>query len=95
MAGRQQRPHFSVRRDEVARQGLLPSATGIHRRRVSPTMSEMMSLVSETKMGEMMRFKGAHVERDAILTGVPWSVVSSLGSRQTEEVMQERGVHGC
>jgi hypothetical protein len=55
----------------------------------------MMSRVSEPKMGEMMRFKGAHVERDAIQTGVPWYVVYPLGARQTEAIRQERGVHGC
>ena len=37
-------------------------------------------------------FKGAHVEKDIILTCVRWYVVYPLSYRQLEEMMQERGV---
>lgn len=55
----------------------------------------------------MISFKGAHFEKDIILTCVRWYVTYPLSYRQLEELMQERGVsvdhagvsadrlHGC
>jgi len=40
----------------------------------------------------MISFKGAHFEKDIILTCVRWYVASPLSYRQLEELMQERGV---
>jgi transposase-like protein len=40
----------------------------------------------------MVSFKGAHFEKDLILTCVRWYVVYPLSYRQLEEMMQERGV---
>jgi putative transposase len=40
----------------------------------------------------MVRFKGAHFERDMILTCVRWYLAYPLSYRQLEEMMQERGV---
>jgi putative transposase len=40
----------------------------------------------------MISFKGAHFEKDIILTCVRWSVAYPLSYRQLEELMQERGV---
>jgi transposase-like protein len=40
----------------------------------------------------MITFKGAHFERDIILTCVRWYVAYPLSSRQLEELMQERGM---
>jgi putative transposase len=37
-------------------------------------------------------FKGAHFERDIILTCVRWYLAYPLSYRQLEELMQERGV---
>jgi len=43
--------------------------------------------------GEIMRsLKGAHVEKDIILTCVWWYLAYPLSDRQLEELMQERGV---
>jgi putative transposase len=40
----------------------------------------------------MINFKGAHFEKDIILTCVRWYVAYPLSYRQLEELMQERGV---
>jgi transposase-like protein len=40
----------------------------------------------------MVSFKGAHFEKDMILTCVRWYVAYPLSYRQLEELMQERGV---
>ncbi len=40
----------------------------------------------------MISFKGAHFEKDIILTCVRWYVAYPLSSRQLEELMHERGV---
>jgi putative transposase len=40
----------------------------------------------------MVSFKGAHFERDIILTFVRWYLAYPLSYRQLEELMQERGV---
>jgi putative transposase len=40
----------------------------------------------------MLDFKGAHFERDIILTCVRWYLAYPLSYRQLEEMMQERGV---
>jgi len=40
----------------------------------------------------MVSFKGAHFERDIILTCVRWYLAYPLSYRQLEEMMQERGV---
>jgi putative transposase len=40
----------------------------------------------------MVSFKGAHLERDIILTCVRWYLAYPLSYRQLEELMQERGV---
>jgi putative transposase len=40
----------------------------------------------------MISFKGAHFEKDILLTCVRWYVAYQLSYRQLEEVMQERGV---
>jgi putative transposase len=40
----------------------------------------------------MVSFKGAHFEKDIILTCVRWYVAYPLSYRQLEELMQERGV---
>jgi putative transposase len=40
----------------------------------------------------MISFKGAHFERDIILTCVRWYVAYPLSYRQLEELMQERGI---
>jgi transposase-like protein len=40
----------------------------------------------------MVRFKGAHFERDIILTCARWYLACPLSYRQLEELMQERGV---
>jgi putative transposase len=40
----------------------------------------------------MVSFKGAHFERDFILTCVRWYLAYPLSYRQPEELMQERGV---
>jgi putative transposase len=40
----------------------------------------------------MVSFKGAHFERDIILTCVRWYLAYPLSYRQLEELMQERGV---
>ena len=40
----------------------------------------------------MLSFKGAHFEKDIILTCVSWHVAYPLSYRQLEELMQERGV---
>jgi putative transposase len=40
----------------------------------------------------MISFKGAHFERDIILTCVRWYLAYPLSYRQLEEMMQERGV---
>jgi transposase-like protein len=40
----------------------------------------------------MTSFKGAHFEKDIVLTCVPWYVAHPLSYRQLEELMQERGV---
>jgi putative transposase len=40
----------------------------------------------------MVDFKGAHVEKDIILTCVRWYVAYPLSYRQLEELIQERGV---
>jgi putative transposase len=40
----------------------------------------------------MISFKGAHFEKDIILTCVRWYVAYPLSYRQLEELMQERGV---
>jgi hypothetical protein len=40
----------------------------------------------------MVCFKGAHVEKDIILTCMRWYVAYPLRDRQLEERMQERGV---
>ena len=40
----------------------------------------------------MVRFKGAHFERDIILTCVRWYLAYPLSYRQLAELMQERGV---
>jgi len=40
----------------------------------------------------MISFKGAHFEKDIILTCVRWYVTYPLSYRQLEELMQERGV---
>ena len=40
----------------------------------------------------MVSFKGAHFERDIILTWVRWYLAYQLSYRQLEELMQERGV---
>ena len=40
----------------------------------------------------MISFKGAHFEKDIILTCVRWYVAYSLSYRQLEELMQARGV---
>jgi transposase-like protein len=40
----------------------------------------------------MLSFKGAHFEKDIILTCVRWYVAYPLSYRQLEEIMQERGV---
>jgi putative transposase len=40
----------------------------------------------------MLSFKGAHFEKDIILTCVRWYVAYPLSYRQLEELMQERGV---
>ena len=40
----------------------------------------------------MVNFKGAHFERDIILTCVRWYVAYPLSYHQLEELMQERGV---
>jgi hypothetical protein len=46
-----------------------------------------------SREGEMMiSSKGAHVQKDIILTRVCWYVAYPLGYRQLEELMQERGV---
>jgi putative transposase len=39
----------------------------------------------------MVSFKGAHFERDIILTCVRWYLAYPLSYRQLEELMQERG----
>jgi putative transposase len=38
-------------------------------------------------------FKGAHLPKEIILTGVRWSVAYPLSTRHVEELMLERGVH--
>ena len=40
----------------------------------------------------MVSFKGAHFERDIILTCVRWYLAYPLSYRQLEELMQERSV---
>jgi putative transposase len=40
----------------------------------------------------VVSFKGAHFERDIILTCVRWYLAYPLSYRQLEELMQERGV---
>ena len=40
----------------------------------------------------MVSFKGAHFERDIILTCVRWYLAYPLSYRQLGELMQERGV---
>jgi putative transposase len=40
----------------------------------------------------MVSFKGAHFEKDIILTGIRWYVAYPLSYRQLEELMHERGV---
>lgn len=40
----------------------------------------------------MVSFKGAHFEREIILTYVRWYLAYPLSYRQLEELMQERGV---
>jgi transposase-like protein len=40
----------------------------------------------------MISFKGAHFQKDIILTCVRWYVVYPLSYRQLEELMQERGI---
>jgi transposase-like protein len=40
----------------------------------------------------MVSFKGAHFEKDIILTCVRWYVAYPLSYRQLEELMEERGV---
>ena len=40
----------------------------------------------------MLSFKGAHFEKEIILTCVRWYVAYPLSYRQLEEMMQERGV---
>ncbi len=40
----------------------------------------------------MVNFKGAHFQKDIILTCVRWYVAYPLSYRQLEELMQERGV---
>jgi hypothetical protein len=40
----------------------------------------------------MISFKGAHFEKEIILTCVRWYVAYPLSYRQLEEMMQERGV---
>ncbi len=40
----------------------------------------------------MVSFKGAHFERDIILTCVRWYLAYPLSYRQLEELMKERGV---
>jgi putative transposase len=44
------------------------------------------------KRESMVSFKGAHFERDIILTCVRWYLAYPLSYRQLEELMQERGV---
>jgi transposase-like protein len=39
-------------------------------------------------------FKGAHFPKEVILTGVRWYAAYPLSTRQVEELMLERGVHG-
>jgi transposase-like protein len=40
----------------------------------------------------MVSVKGAHFERDIMLTCVRWYLACPLSYRQLEELMQERGV---
>ncbi len=40
----------------------------------------------------MRSLKGAHVEKDIILTCVWWYLAYPLSDRQLEELMQDRGV---
>jgi putative transposase len=40
----------------------------------------------------MVNFKGAHFQKDMILTCVRWYVAYPLSYRQVEELMQERGI---
>jgi putative transposase len=40
----------------------------------------------------MVSFKGAHFEREIILTCVRWYLADPLSYRQLKELMQERGV---
>jgi putative transposase len=47
---------------------------------------------AENRRESMVDFKGAHCEKDIILTCVRWYVAYPLSYRQLEESMQERGV---
>jgi putative transposase len=40
----------------------------------------------------MVGFKGAHFEKDIILTCIQWYLAYPLSYRQAEELMEERGV---